>query len=143
MSRRILVVILIVVAIAAVGTAAGFGAYHAGYDNGAADSGHGTPVVIDGGHWHGYPGFGFFPGSFLFPLIVVIVILLIVSRRRAWHWGQWGPRGSAPDGCAPYGPRAIFDEWHRQAHAGQGQPQGPAAPSSPPSEGGSSGEGTA
>jgi hypothetical protein len=135
MRRRILVVILVIVAIAAIGTSAGFGAYHVGYDNGLADSGNAN-LGVTGGHWHGYPAFGFFPGFFLFPVVGVLIIIAIVSRhaRHRGPWG-WGPRGEVPAGCAPYGPRAVFDDWHRQAHAGQNQTPGNTT--------GQNGEGTA
>ena len=118
--RRVLLVILIVVAIAAVGASVGFGAYHMGYDNGLSDSGRGAVVPVHDGYWNVHPGFGLFPGFFVFPVLAVVVILLVASRRR-WHRGPWGWAGNMPDGCAPYGPRAVFDDWHRQAHANQSQ----------------------
>jgi hypothetical protein len=69
-------------------------------------------IVVDGGGWHRGPGF--FPGFFVFPLIVIGIVLLVTSRRRAWH----GPRRYYDD--------AELAEWHRRAHG--------EAPPPPPSE---------
>lgn len=59
-------------------------------------------IVIDGDGWHRWNGF--FPGFFVFPLIVIGIVLLVASRRRAWC----GPRGY-------YGDAELAD-WHRRAH---------------------------
>ncbi len=125
--RRIIIAILIILVVAAVATAIGVGAYHAGYNNGLLDSGHVTRVVPDGGVWYGYHGFGFFPGFFLFPLILVLIFALVFWRRPR-HWGYWGCRGGGPGGWTHSGPHQAFDEWHSQAHGGQTQPVPPAPP---------------
>lgn len=101
----------------------GAGAYRAG-ERRAND----VEVLRDGGEtvrtvivddWH--RGGGFFPGFFLFPLIIIGIVLLVASRRRAWC----GPR---PYG---YGPHESLDDWHRRAHGDVPPP----APPSPPTPG--------
>ena len=92
----------------------GVGAYRAGERSGDdvavvgrvltdSDSA-GRTIIVDGHGWHGGPGF-FFPGFFVFPLIVFGFVLLFASRR---GWG--GP------GRYRYGD-AELAEWHRRAHA--------------------------
>ena len=48
------------------------------------------------------------------PVFFIVFWLVIVRslfwRRRAWYGG----------GCGPYGPYGRFEEWHRQAHAREG-----------------------
>ncbi len=68
-------------------------------------------IVVDGGGWHHGPGF--FPGFFVFPLIVIGIVLLVASRRRAWYGP---PRWQ-------YG-EAELAEWHRRAH-GEAPPPPP------------------
>jgi hypothetical protein len=58
-------------------------------------------IIVDGGGW--YRGPGFFPGFFIFPLIVIGIVLLVASRRGAWY----GPRRYTDDELA---------DWHRRAH---------------------------
>jgi hypothetical protein len=118
--------------------AVGVGAYHAGQD-------HTTPVptvapgepvrVLEYGHWHGGPPFGF-----LFPLLFVGLIVLLVAGRRRAYWGRphgpgwgpgpggWGPGGwSGPEG----GREAMLADWHRRAH---GDPSPPSPAQAPPGE---------
>ena len=117
MLRKILVVVLIVIALSSIASAVEYGIYQAGHDDGAWAPGHVTPVGPDA-YRYGHPGVVFFPGFFAFPVFWVIVIVLIVTRRR--RWGHWGPGGRRFAGCGYDGPQATFDEWHRQAHAGPG-----------------------
>ena len=97
----------------------GAGAYRAGERNS-----NDVAVIREGGEtvrtvivddWH--RGAGFFPGFFVFPLIIIGIVLLVASRRQAWY----GPR---------YGPNGSLDEWHRRAHG-----ETPAPPPPAPGEG--------
>ena len=99
----------------------GAGAYRAGERNS-----NDVAVIREGGEtvrtvivddWH--RGSGFFPGFFVFPLIIIGIVLLVASRRQAWY----GPR-PYHDG---YGPNGSLDEWHRRAH-GETAPPPPPAP---------------
>ena len=74
-----------------------------------AAPGGGVPVVAVWRPW-GF-GFGFFP---FFPLLFILFWFVIV-RGLFWR-GAWG-RGCAYGGVPP-----AFDEWHRRAHAQEGQP---------------------
>jgi hypothetical protein len=219
--RRIVFVILVVFAVAALFTAVSAGFNHAGYWGTAGEH----MVRYGPGYYGGGPGF--FPGFFLFPLILLLILAGVCWRpwhRHYWRYGYgpgrrsrgyWGPGayssdpyGSDPSGSGPYGPgpygpggwsgpvpggpgaagpggpsgpeatspgmgepyagpemggttppnagardaglwswltgpRQVFEEWHRQSHAGAGAPQGhdtassgtwtpPAAPPVPP-----------
>ena len=104
-------------------------------------------------------------GGFPWGLLIIGGILYFLWRNGAFggpgrHWngprfgGWYGPGygpGQPPQPPAPgqaggpmfQGPRAMFDEWHRQAHESAGAPPQPPAPgqaSVPPSQG-SSGNG--
>ena len=125
MLRKILVVVLIVLALSSIASAVEYGIYQAGHTDAAWAPGHVTPVGPDG-YRYGHPGMVFFPGFFAFPVFWVIVIVLIVTRRR--RWGHWGPGGRRFAACGYDGPQAAFDEWHRQAHTGPGTAQTGAAP---------------
>jgi hypothetical protein len=122
MGRRIVVVILVVLAVAALGMVIGAGAYHAGFVNGAAANGKVVAPAAYGypGYWHG--GFGFFPGFFLFPLFLVLLVALFAWRRPMRRWWGYGPR---PCGPAYGGPQQAFEDWHREAHGGQPLAGGP------------------
>ena len=127
MGRRLIFVFLIALLVAALFAAVGAGAYHAGMIGAAPGGGHIVRVVPGPGYYWGYrAGWGFFPGFFLFPL-VLLLILVAVFWRRPWHrhWGYGlgagpgtGGPGGEPQGWVPRGPRQYFEEWHRQAHAG-------------------------
>jgi hypothetical protein len=80
----------------------------------AAAQGSGTPLPIWYGYgpWHG--GFGFFPFAPLF----FILFWLILLRGLFWRGRGWGGRGNDYHGGVP----PMFDEWHRRAHAREGQP---------------------
>ena len=128
--RRIMIVVLIVLVLAALATAVGIGAYHAGYNNGIIDTGHMARVVPDGGYYmHPGWGFGFFPGFFIFPLVVLLLIALVFWRRPLRRW--WGYGHCGPAGWASGGPRQAFDVWHREAHA-QPAPRGGETAAGPP-----------
>jgi len=106
-----------------------YAAYHAGFNNGAAevaaqsgtslsgDNGAGTVVVHDnwrGGYrWHG--GFGFFP------LLPILFIFLIFGVFRPWRGpgrGWDGGEGHWGSGWAPprEGMEQRMRDWHQQAH---------------------------
>ena len=109
---RLLGAIVVCAAIAGVG----FYAYNLGVAQGVAESGRalaapgaGTPVVVVWPRPWGF-GFGFFP---FFPL-VFILFWVFVARGLFWR----GRRGRA---CGYDGVPAAFDEWHRRAHAREGQ----------------------
>ena len=110
MGRRIVLVILVALAAAALFTAIFAGFYHAGYWGPAG--GH---VMRFGPGYYGYGGgYGFFPGFFLFPLILLLILAVVFWRpwhRHYWHYG-YGPRGRGywgpgPYGPGPYGPGAL------------------------------------
>jgi hypothetical protein len=127
--RRLIFAILLALGLAALVTAIGVSAYHAGFTNGISGGGHIAGVP---GYYRGYgPGFGFFPGFFLFPLILLFIVVAVFWRRpwrhRSWGYGPGGPGAAVsgpfgPRGWASGGPRHMFDEWHRQAHEGQTPP---------------------
>ena len=129
MGRRVIIVIVIVLALAALATAIGFGAHHAGYHNGIADRGQVT-VTPNGGY--GYPGyghgFGFFPGFFFSPLVLLLLVFALVFWWRPFRGRACGHGG--PRTWAHGGPRQTFEEWHREAH---GETAPPAAQQPPQS----------
>lgn len=97
--------------------AVGFWAYQAGVAHGVAQSGkivappsgpYPYPYPYYG--WHRPWGFGFFFVPILF-FIFFGVFARALFWRRAWYGGGYGP-------C---GPRGRFEEWHRQAHAREGE----------------------
>ena len=94
------------------------------YGAGAASSG--AVVAAHGGRHF----FGFF--GFLFVVLIVVLIVAMVGAGRRGHghgaWDYPGPAG--PGGWHGHGRwrndewaesrKAALDEWHREAHAGQG-----------------------
>jgi len=74
----------------------------------------GRTVVVDADRWDGH--WGFFPGFFVFPLVVIGLVLLFAQRRRSWC----GPRHYSDDRLA---------DWHRRAHE-ESPPTPPPADSS-------------
>jgi hypothetical protein len=72
--------------------------------------------------WHRPWGFGFFFGPLLFFVFWLVVIRSLVWRRR--FYGGYGYGG----GCDP---RSRLDEWHRQAHARDGDAPPAGATSTP------------
>ena len=129
MRRGIAIVALLVVILGGVGL--GVGAYRAGERNGIAQgieqvkvaqqNGQGIQVVhvVDAGR----PGF--FPGFFLFPLILFGGFFLIGGIfRGAGRWGHGGPHGHGPGPWNDEGRRRFEErarEWHRTEH-GEGPP---------------------
>ena len=120
MFRRVILVILVVLAVVALVGAIGAGFHHAGYWGPAG----GHMMRYGPGYW-GY-GRGFFPGLFLFPVILLLILAAVLWRPWHHHW-RYG-YGPGPYGPGPYGgqggPRQMFEEWHRQAHAGGPAGQG-------------------
>ncbi len=94
-------VILIVLLFLVVSLLVGFGAFQAGLHAGADGRiGPGQGYYERG---YAYPGWGFFPFGFLFPLLFVLLIILLV-RGLFWHrpWGGPGYCGPAywrPGAC--------------------------------------------
>jgi hypothetical protein len=72
----------------------------------------GNVIVVDRDGRDGPPFF--FPA---FPLVIVGGVLITIALVTRGGRGGWG------------GPRGRFDEWHREAHRGNGAP--PSPPSSP------------
>ena len=116
MSRKWMIGIAVGVLSAAALILVGAGAYRAGERNAEDDrevvgelvtegEATGRTIIVDGDGWDRD---GFFPGFFVFPLIVIGIVLLVASRRRRWY----GP--GRYNGCGPDG---ELDEWHRRAHA--------------------------
>jgi hypothetical protein len=87
--------------------------------------------------WHGVGwGFPFFPIiGFLF-VFLFIAFIVGIGRRAAWAGRRgYGPYGWGPGAGGPGDPRrAIFDDWHRQAHEQPTQPVTPAGPAAPATE---------
>jgi hypothetical protein len=112
---RIVIGILVVLALAA----AFSGAYHAGFVQGVAQSGH-MPVPAPGAPYPMYPypyGFGWHFGffGFLWPLLWIVLFValfrgLFWGGRRYWGGGSWS--GGAP---------RWLEEWHRREHESKGQ----------------------
>lgn len=129
MNRRIWSGVIAGFLAAAVLLTVGVGAYRAGQndddkvvevvqaDGERGEVGEGTEAVrvVRDRDWHG-PRFGFF----LFPLLFILVIAAILfwGRGRGWHgpphWHGYG-HGPGP-GRGP----GWFEDWHRQAHEGEG-----------------------
>jgi hypothetical protein len=119
---------------AAVLLTVGIGAYQAGQDDEivtrTVDGGEVVRVVDDGRD--------FFPGFFLFPLLIILLVVLLARAGRR-HWGRpygpggpggpgWGPGywagGPGQPGRGPWGaggcdPEAGMREWHRRMHEGE------------------------
>ena len=115
MNRKWMAGIAVGILVAAALILVGVGAYRAGERNGddvavvgqvlSESDSAGHTIIVDGHGWHGGPGF-FFPGFFVFPLIIIGLVLLFASRR-----GGWGGPGRYRCG------EAELAEWHRRAHA--------------------------
>ncbi len=98
--------------------AVGFWAYQAGVAHGIEQSGKIVVPPAAGPYPYPYPyygwhrpwGFGFFFVPLFFLAFWFLVVRSLFWRRRAWY-GYGG-------GC---GPRGRFEEWHRQAHAREGE----------------------
>ena len=82
-----------------------------------------VPVAGYGWGWHGFgPGFGFlgFFGFLFFLFLFFALIRAIAGPRRGW--GGYGGPGRWGDG-----PKAHFDEWHRESHRDEPPAVPPAA----------------
>ncbi len=104
----------------------------------SAPSGAEVPHAVApyGYYGHAWGPFGFgFGGVILF--LIAVVVGFFILRRLLWGGpmgGRWTRRGfglfgDEPDGDArgqarrgPYDVPPNFDEWHRRAHAGEGNP---------------------
>lgn len=127
MNRRIIFGVLLALLLIAGAVSLGVYIYNVGVAQGLAESGKLTDLppgaegrlypYYGGPFWHPRP-FGFF-GCFG-PLL--FILLIVVLFRGLW-WGgpwAWGHGWKHEHG----GGRAIFEEWHRQAHS-QGAQQTP------------------
>jgi hypothetical protein len=123
MNRKWLAGIGAGVLVAAALVIVGIGAYRAGERN-ATDIeiagevlGEGESatraIIVHDDSWHHGPGF--FPGFFVFPLVIIGIVLLFAWGRRAWY----GPRHYDTD--------AELTEWHRRAHGDAPPPPTPGA----------------
>ncbi len=96
--------IVVVLLLIAAGVAIGVGAYDAGYDRGLEANGSVQIVRTVG------PGWGFFPGFFFFPLIIIAILFATRGfRHRGWHGGPGGHNG-----WSHVEERSA--EWHRAQH---------------------------
>jgi hypothetical protein len=131
MNRRVWTGVVAGVLAAAVLFTVGIGAYQAGQDDQVVTrtvEGGEVVRVVDHGR-------DFFPGFFLFPLLIIaLVVLLARGGRRHWYrpYGPGGPGGpgwgpgywSGGPGRGPWGaggcdPDAGMREWHRRMHEGE------------------------
>lgn len=142
MNRRVWTGVVAGLLAAAVLLTVGIGAYRAGQDDEVVTrtvEGEEVVRVVDHGR-------DFFPGFFLFPLLIIGLIVLLARGRRGpgWHrpygpggpgWGPgyWGGPGRwGPGGCDP---EAEMREWHRRMHEGEAtapDPERPSDPTDPP-----------
>ena len=113
---RVLVLLLILIAAIALAVVA----YQVGVSAGVASVGTGASAAATHAWGHGFPGGWGFPWFFVGPIFPILFILFCVLLLRAALWGRgpwhdhaWHERGTD-------GPGPGLDEWHRQAHAGQG-----------------------
>ena len=87
----------------------GYLAFEAGLQHGVLAAGQGAAAAPYAYGYHYGPGFGFF--GLLFPLLFIFLIFGLLRAafgcepHSGGHGGYW--RG---------GPRATFEEWHREAH---------------------------
>ena len=105
MSRRIAMVVALVLVAVALAGVIGTTLYRTGLARGLTDGGYVPgPWLYHGPFW--YPG----PITFLFPLLGLLLILALV---RGLFWRGWcaGGRSSWKSGVLP-----AFEEWHRRAH---------------------------
>jgi hypothetical protein len=128
MNRRVWTGVVAGVLAAAVLLTVGIGAYQAGRDDEVVTrTVEGDEVVRVVEH-----GRDFFPGFFLFPLLIIaLVVLFARAGRRNWHrpygpggpgWGPgyWGGGpGRGPWGAGGCDPEAGMREWHRRMHEGE------------------------
>jgi hypothetical protein len=98
-------------------SAVGFWAYQAGMAHGIEQSGKivapppgAYPYPYPYYGWHRPWGFGFFFGPLFFLAFWLIVVRGLFWRRRYGYGG----------GCGPGGRFDRLEEWHRQAHAREG-----------------------
>jgi hypothetical protein len=125
MERRVWTGVIAGVLAAAALLTVGIGAYRAGQDDEVvARTVEGDEVVrvVDDGR-------DFFPGFFLFPLLIIGLIVLLARGRRGWHrpygpgWGPgpgyYGGRGPGPWGPGGCDPEGQMREWHRRMHEGE------------------------
>jgi hypothetical protein len=128
----------------------GIGAYQAGRDDEVVTrtvEGDEVVRVVDHGR-------DFFPGFFLFPLLIIALVVFLLARGGRRHWNRpggpgWGPgywgggpgRGPWAGGCDP---EAGMREWHRRMHEGEqtGEATDPAGASSTADPAGSAGPGS-
>jgi hypothetical protein len=145
MNRRVWTGVIAGVLAAAVLLTVGIGSYRAGQDDEivtrTVENGEVVRVVDHGRD--------FFPGFFLFPLLLILLVVLVArGGRRHWygpgHGGGWGygpgwHRGYGPGPWGPGdGPDERMREWHRRMH--EGDPgAGPAATGSDDPSPGASG----
>lgn len=119
MDRRILAIVLALVAVAAA-VGIGMQLYQAGVARGLAESGQITPRPESVPPYryygpYGYHPFGFGFFGFLFPLLF---FFLIFSLFKGLFWRPWGWSGSWKYGVPP-----AMEEWHRKAHESPQQGQ--------------------
>ena len=126
---RIVGGIVLLVAIVLGAAAIGYLAYNAGVAEGIAQTAAGEALPGEAGkispYFYGVRGFGHYgPGSFLLYCLVVPFLFflffgamrLIFAPRRMGGWGRgWGMKGG------PWRERA--EEWHRQMHEAEDQPE--------------------
>jgi hypothetical protein len=128
MNRRVWTGVVAGVLAAAVLLTVGIGAYRAGQDDEIVTrtvNGDEVVRVVDHGR-------DFFPGFFLFPLLIIALVVLLARGGRR-HWGRpygpggpgWGPGywsggpGRGPWGAGGCDPEAGMREWHRRMHEGE------------------------
>jgi hypothetical protein len=143
MNRRVWTGVIAGVLAAVVLLTVGIGSYRAGQDDEVVTRtvGDGEVVrVVDHGRH-------FFPGFFLFPLLLILLaVVLVRGGRRHWHgyghgYGNggpgWGPGpgygpgpgwrggpGWGPEGVeGPGGPEASWQDWHRRQHESPDEPE--------------------
>jgi hypothetical protein len=83
--------------------------------------------------WHHPWGGGFFFGPLL-GFLFVLILLRVLVRGLFWRgvvWHSHGAPGCYPGYAGRYGPRGRFEEWHRQAHARDGEAPPPAGGEAP------------
>ena len=95
------------------GVAIGVAAYNAGYNRGLEANGTVEVIRTVG------PGWGFFPGFFIFPLIVLAIFAFGRGFRHGGsHHGGWSYHGNGHDVGARSEERSA--EWHRRQHEREG-----------------------
>jgi hypothetical protein len=129
MNRRVWTGVIAGVLAATVLLAVGIGSYRAGQrDELVTRSVENGEVVRVVEH-----GRDFFPGFFVFPLLVILLVVLVARAGRrhgygpgyrgGWGYGPGGPGGWGPGPCGPGGPETGSDarmrEWHRRQHDGE------------------------